>query len=263
MSRQIKAEMDLQTRHETILEHIHKYGKIRVTEFSDITGVSEVTIRKDLDRLEQEGLLCRVHGGAVAVPVVSSEHNYSDRRNQKREEKLKIAQAAARLVNNGDSVLINVGTTSEYVVDELKAKQNLIVITNALPILSKLNNCPTITTFFLGGCFEKNMQITIGDNVIEQLSRYTADKLIMGMDSVDPVNGLTSMNHVEDYIMHKMIAQSREKILVVDDSKLGRSSFVRITDVNTFDTLVTNYCPEKEDILREIERMGVRVIIAK
>ncbi|MPN64314.1 Glucitol operon repressor [bioreactor metagenome] len=98
--------------------------------------------------------------------------------------------------------------------------------------------------------------------MIEQLSRYTADKLVMGMDGLDLTFGLTSKTHVEVYIMHKMIEQSKEKILVVDDSKIGRSSFVRVTDITAFDKLVTNYSPANEEILRAIEKKGVEVIIA-
>ena len=256
-------DIDIHARQEMILEQIQSTGKMRVAEFSRKTGVSEVTIRKDLVRLEREGALTRVHGGAVAVKNASAEHNYAERRNAKRAEKTKIARMTAHLVNDGDSVIINVGTTSEYVVEELKSKRDLIVITNAFPIISRLINTPNITSFFLGGCLEQNMQITIGDNVIEQLSRYTADKLIMGMDGVDLSLGLMSRNHVEDYIMHKMIAQSKERILVVDDSKLGRSSFIHIADIDVFDTIVTNYCPEKEEILKQIERRGLKVVVAE
>ena len=256
-------DISLKARQEIILETLKREGKIRVSEFSSRTKVSAVTVRKDLDRLEQEGLLFRVHGGAISAPISRNDHNYNERRSKKKAEKQLIAKAVNELIKDGESILINVGTTSECVVDELKSRQNLIVITNALPILEKLNHCKNITTFFLGGCFETNMQITVGDNVIEQLSCYSADKLVMGIDGVDPVYGLTTRNHVEDYIMHKMIAQSREKILIADDSKIGRSSLVRITDVAAFDTLVTNYCPENEEILEQIEKKGVRIIIAR
>lgn len=257
------ADMNLQARQEIILETLRRDGKIRVAEFSAQTGVSAVTVRKDLDRLEQEGLLFRVHGGAISAPIARNEHNYNERRSNKKAEKQLIAKAVSRLVQDGESILINVGTTSEYVIDELKSKQDLIVITNALPILERLNYCENITSFFLGGRFETNMQITIGENVIEQLARYTPDKLIMGMDGVDPVSGLTSRNHVEDYIMRQMLSQSKEKILVVDDSKIGNSSLIHVCDVSEFDILVTNYCPENEEKLRQIEKKGVRVIIAR
>ena len=257
------SQIDLHTRQKMILDHIRVNGKMRVADFSSKTGVSEVTIRKDLIRLEREGALSRVHGGAVSVDSGYIDHNYAERYRLNREAKIKIAKAVSNLVNNGDSILMNVGTTSEYVVEELRSKENLIIITNAFPIIARLNNVPNITSFFLGGCVEKSMQITIGDNVIEQLSLYTADKLIMGMDAVDPSLGLMSRNHVEDYIMHKMIAQSKEHILVVDDSKLGRSSFIRIANIDVFDTLVTNYCPEKKEILAQIEKKGIRVIVAE
>lgn len=262
MNHSINPEINLRERHNLILEALKSKGQVRVIDLVNETGLSAVTIRKDLNVLEQEGLLFRVHGGAVNVTAVRNEHNYTARRSNKKAEKQAIARVVAGLVNDGESLLINVGTTSEYVVDALKGHKNLAVITNALPILEKLTFCENINVFFLGGFFDQSMQITIGDSVIEQLSRYSADKLIMGMDGIDPDYGLTSRNHTEDYVMHDMISRSKEKILIADSSKIGRSSLVRIADITTFDTLVTNSCPEKEDILQRIESMGIRVIRA-
>lgn len=262
MNRNYPASANKTERRDLILETLRRNGRIVVTDLASRTGISAVTIRKDLAALERERLLDRVYGGAVSPAVSNNDHNYSERRNFKKAEKQAIARAVADLVHDGESIMINVGTTSEYVVEQLKGKHNLAVITNALPILERLCGCENITTFFLGGTFQSGMQITIGDSVIEQLSRYTVDKLIMGMDGVDPVNGLTSRNHVEDYVMHKMISRSREKILVVDDSKIGRSSLVHIADISTFDTLVTNRCPENDSILKQIESKGIRIVIA-
>ena len=252
----------LHQRRDIILDTLRRNGRLAVSDMVEQTGISAVTIRKDLSALEREGLLARVHGGAVTPTISHNDHNYVERRNYKKAEKQAIARAVAALVKDGESIMINVGTTSEYVIEELKGIPNLAIITNALPILEKLTCCENITTFFLGGSFQPGMQITIGDSVIEQLSRYTADKLIMGMDGVDPVNGLTSRNHVEDYVMHKMISRSREKILVVDDSKIGKSSLVHIADIATFDTLVTNRNPENEALLKQIESQGIRIVYA-
>ncbi len=259
----IQAERDFLTRQQEIMDIVQREGRIRVSDYAKSTGVSDVTIRKDLDRMAKEGMLKRIHGGAACFQPCHPDHDYVARRQLRRTEKQKIANECANLINAGDSILINVGSTSEYVIEALKGKQNISVITNAFPIVTKLLSCDTITTFFLGGCLNTSMQITTGDNVIEQLSKYTADKLIMGMDGIDPVIGLTSRNHVEDYIMHKMMAQSKQKILVADDSKIGNSSFVRIASITEFDILVTNYAPDKEEILKQIEKAGVQVIRAK
>ena len=152
------------------------------------------------------------------------------------------------------------GSTCAYICDELKQKRSLIVITNALHILNALAVNPNITTFFLGGRFDPEMQITVGDDVSEQLSKYKVNKLIMGMDGVDIAGGVTSYNHVEDAIMRQMIAQADQKILVVDDSKIGKVTFAHIAELNDFDILVTNATEEKAPILEEMRQIGLRVI---
>lgn len=235
---------------------------LNISALSKILGVSVVTIRKDLDRLEKEGLLSRVHGGAIVKnTAVYYGSDLKRRMHIKAEEKKNIAKAVASLVNDGDSIIINVGSTCAYVYEQIKNKKNLIVITNALHLLNDLSICPNITTFFLGGRFDHGMQITIGDDVIDQLSKYKADKLIMGMDGIDIKNGATTYNHVEDFIMRQMIAQAKEKILVADDSKIGKMAFAFIADIKEFDILVTNRSESNSAILREIEKTGLKVII--
>ena len=184
-----------------------------------------------------------------------------ERKNKKRDAKMAIAKAAAALVEEGDSVLINVGSTCSYVCEELKDKQNLIVITNSAVMFNQLAHRDNITMYFLGGRFDTRIQATVGDDVLAQLSKYSPNKLIIGMDGVDPVAGLTAFDHINDQIItRKMIAQARQRILVVDDSKIGKVAFTHIADLNLFDILITNYNPEKEHILEEIRNLGVKVI---
>lgn len=249
------------TRQNKILELLEYNKALRVSELSELLNTSVVTIRKDLDEMEKEGSLTRIHGGAVKNNISLYEQAYNERKNKNHEAKMAIAAAAAALVQDGESLFINVGSTCSYVCEELKRKNNLIIITNSLNLFNELAYYENITLFFLGGRFDRNMQITIGDDVLNQLSKYTADKLIMGMDGIDPVAGATSFNHTEDLIMHQMIAQAHEKILVVDDSKIGKVAFAHIADLRSFDTLVTNYNKNNEQLLKEIERLGLRVIV--
>lgn len=245
----------------TIINLLEEHTKLRVTDLSDAINVSVVTIRSDLEELESEGLLKRVHGGAVINRNSKYSDDFEDRKRFKADEKKKIANAVVNLINDGDSLIINVGSTCAYICNELKKKKNLIVVTNALHIMNSLCDDNNNTLFFLGGHFDREMQITIGDDVCEQLMRYKVDKLIMGMDGVDIEAGATSYNHVEDAIMRQMIAQANERILVADDSKIGKVTFARIADLSDFNTLVTNYSPANEAILKEIEAIGIKVIV--
>ncbi|MCC8180945.1 MAG: hypothetical protein LIP23_08565, partial [Planctomycetes bacterium] len=166
----------------------------------------------------------------------------------------------AKLGNEGYVVVINGGTTCAYVCEELKAKKRLTVVTNALQIVNSLSSAPWITTIFLGGRLNTDMQITVGEEVNEQLKKYVADKLFLGMDGVDVAMGATTYNHVEDFIMRQMMLQAKEKILVVDDSKIGKVTFARIAALTDFDAIVTNYTEENAEQLEKIEALGVRLI---
>ena len=252
------------TRRNKIQELLEKHKTVRVSELSSTLNTSVVTIRKDLVEMEKEGILTRVHGGAIRNNLPQqedSDSSFKDRNIKNLEAKLAIAAATADLVQDGESLFINVGSTCSCVFHELKHKKNLIIITNSLELFNEISTYNHITLFFLGGRFDNNMKITVGDDVLCQLSKYTADKLILGMDGIDPVAGATSFNHTEDQIMHQMIAQAHEKILVVDDSKIGKIAFAHIADLNKFDILITNYNKDNVQILKEIERLGVRVIV--
>ena len=180
----------------------------------------------------------------------------------KQEAKRQIAAAAADLVKDGDFIFINVGTTCLYVCEALKSKRNITVVTNSIPILNSLLNTPSITVIFLGGIVNSDMQITTGDDVVDQLAKYTADKLFLGMDGVDAEMGATTYNHIEDAIIRQMIQHAKEKILVVDDSKIGKVTFARVAHLSDFDAIITNQNEEKAQEMEKIAAMGVRVIYA-
>ena len=243
-----------------ILDLLKTQNRSRIAELSELLDVSVVTVRNDLQVLENEGLVKRVHGGAILANKSQFSKDFEERKMFKAFEKQKIAKAAADLVNDGDSLIINVGSTCAYVCEELKNKRNLIVITNALHILNEFSDCANITTYYLGGLFNTDMQITLGNSVNEQLMRYRVDKLIMGMDGVAPDGGLTSYNHVEDAIMRQMIEQSQYRILVADDSKIGKTTFARIAEIKDFQVLITNYAEQNAPLLEQIRQEGLSVI---
>ena len=250
-------------RHQNILKLVNEQTSLSVTELSQMLGISSVTIRKDLDDMGKAGLITRVHGGATRKETQpSAVSTYSARMDVQKQAKKDIAAATANLIQDGDSVLINVGSTGAYVCEALKQRKNLIIITNALHLFVELSDCPNITLFFLGGRYDIESQTTLGDDVLEQLCKYKVDKLIMGMDGVDPVAGCTSFNHIEDSIMKQMLVQAREKILIVDETKLGKVAFAHVANVSDFDIIVTNESKEKAAIIEALRRTGVKVILA-
>ena len=247
-------------RRKEIMALLQEREEIKVQELCALFDVSPVTIRKDFKILEKRGLIKRVHGGAHRVSQIRQRLDSEERRMYRSEEKKIVAKAAAKLINEGDSILLNVGSTSAFLCDEIKKKKNIIVITNALHIFADLVNCRNITTFFLGGRVDHDMQITVGGDVIEQMARYKVDKLFLGMDGVDAVAGATSYNHIEDEIMRKMIAQAKQKYLIVDDFKIGKEVFAHIADLTAFDGIITNYVSRLEEHYKVIRDLGIEVI---
>lgn len=244
-----------------ILDILNHSGSIRVLDLSNSLNVSTVTIRKDLEELEQGGYLVRMHGGAKKVAGDDAGGvDYEGRMRVKRDEKKRIAVTAAGLVNEGDFVIVNVGSTCSFVCEELKAKKRLTIVTNAVQILNSLAESPWITTIFLGGRLNPDMQITVGEEVNEQLRKYVADKLFLGMDGVDVNMGATTYNHVEDFIMRQMMAQAKEKYLVVDDTKIGKVTFARIAALTEFNAIITNFTEENAGTLERIRSLGVNLI---
>lgn len=260
---EVGAEYSSTARRQLILKSLNRDSEIRIADLSKKMNTSVVTIRKDLDELEREGLLKRVRGGAVLNYRGQSSALQTDKMNVKKDEKKLIAAAAANLISDGDTVIINAGSTALYCTQALRVKKNLIVITNAIQIFNEIGYCRNITAFILGGRFNPDIQATFGDDTNEQLSRYKADKLIIGMDGADINAGATTYNYVEATAMRLMMKCAREKILVVDDSKIGKAALVRIAMLSEFDVIVTNYRPGLESYYDELRSMGINVVAVR
>lgn len=241
-------------RSEKILDLLLAEPEIKVSDISERLNISEVTIRKDLDILAKKGKVIRVHGGAKLVQ--------NTRQNPNEANKLAIAQAAEKLIDNNDIISIGSGSTCLHVCDTFQKREGLLILTNSFAILNKIIYFKNITTFFLGGTVNCQMQITTGSDLNEQLHKYTADKLFLGMDGIDASQGATTYNYVEKDTMREMMEQAKKKILVADGSKIGKVTFAKIADLDEFDILITNSTPENEDHLKKIEDMGVEVIRA-
>ena len=162
------AEISVDDRRKKILELLAVKGKIRVSELSRQFGISDVTIRLDLGELEKAGLLERVHGGAVSTSKAYFNMDFSERISRFEEEKRNIARTAAAMVKDNDTLIINSGTTTYFIAQELKKRKALTVVTNSVMIAQELAHLQNFTVILLGGNYNYQYQFTYGDDTIRQ-----------------------------------------------------------------------------------------------
>ena len=247
-------------RRNKIVEIINKQGKVKVNQLSKLFNISEVTIRNDLAKLESMGILERVHGGAVSSYRAYYRMSVVDRMKANEIEKRNIAREVASMISDDETLMISSGTTVLYVLEELRNHKNLTIVTNAIYVPQETANLRDFIIIFLGGIFDQKYHLTYGDDVINQLNRYKADKLILSVDGVSPEDGISTYHYLESEINRQMIARAKKTIVVADYSKIGRTSFAHISPLEDIDILVTNQNANEDDI-QEIREKGVEVIL--
>ncbi len=251
--------LKLDARRNSILEILNRSGKVRVAYLSEVLGTSEVTIRNDLSELEKNGYLERVPGGAVQTMKNYYNMDLQQRRNENATEKQSLAAVAATLINDGDTLLINAGTTTYFTALELKRFKNLKIVTNSISVAVELGAVPTFHVQLLGGDINPQYSFTFGNIALDQLKRYKADKVILSVDGVCCEEGLTTYHAEEAQVSKLMIERARTTIVVADYTKIGHESFSQISDISMASYLVTNRRVEKE-ALEDIKACGVSVV---
>ena len=233
-------ELNIEERRKRIIEMLNREGRVKVVDLSKLFNISEVTIRNDLSELENLGILERVHGGAINTNKAYYNMSLHDRMKTNEVEKRNIAIAVASMIADGDTIMINSGTTTLFVVQELKNVKNLTIVTNSLSIAQEVGYCNNIHVILLGGNLNPQYQFTYGDDTINQLKKYKADKLILAADGVSFEEGVTTYHHLEAEVNRQMIARVNKTIVVLDYTKIGRASFAHIDSLDNIDVLVTN-----------------------
>ena len=249
-------------RRKKILELLSRKGRVWVSELSVDLGATPVTIRNDLAALGDEGLLDRVSGGAVQR--VNNYYNVELhlRRQDNDDIKRKIAEAAAALISDGETLFINSGTTTYFTAIELKKRKNLNIVTNSIPIAMELGTVSGFNVMLLGGEINTQYSFTCGINTLEQLRHFKADKSLLSIDGIDARCGLTTYHAEEAIIDRTMIERSRETIITADHTKIGYESFSFVEQLHAGLTLVTNEHDQEVSSLADIKKAGVRLVLA-
>jgi DeoR/GlpR family transcriptional regulator of sugar metabolism len=230
-----------------------------VEQLSDVLGVSSMTIRRDLDWLDERGQLKRVHGGAVGMDVAPSWKPFGERRDEFSREKRMIGGLAAGLVADGERIILDSGTTTLHIARNLECRVDLVTITNSLPVAEELVRCPGVTAIVLGGLLKPRELCCVGSMVTEELSRLSADRVFLSAAGFDIIRGVTDPDIREVEVKRAMIRAAREVVLVADSSKWGVVALARIEPLCAIHKIVTDR-GLPDDAARAIERLGVEVL---
>jgi DeoR family transcriptional regulator of aga operon len=251
----------LEERRRQIREFITTRERATVRQLTSHFGVSAVTIRSDLDALTKAGGVLRSHGGAMC-PAAAEDVPLSLKRKLHRAEKIRIARAAARLIRDGETIILDSGTTTEEIAGEIRGLplRSLTVITNALNVATALASLSHVRVIVIGGMLRQVSSSLIGPQAEEVLRQLHADRLFLGIDSLDPEIGLMTPDILEAQLNTLMIEVSEQVVAVADASKFNRRSLSVIAGVEKLDILITDTSasPEAVSVLRA---RGVEVML--
>jgi DeoR family transcriptional regulator, aga operon transcriptional repressor len=254
-------DMLIDERRQHILGLLQSDGRVLVAELSRQLGISQITIRKDLDHLEGKGLIQRTHGGALPVQTGALfDPSLQEKQKQHSHEKQRIAAAAARLVQEGQCVMLDSGTTTTAIARALRRFSQLTVITNAVNIAAELagTNFEVILT---GGTLRKNSFSLVGPLAEDVLEEMHADILFLGVDGFDVEQGVTTPNVLESRVNRAMVKAARRVVAVCDSTKFGRRSLSRIVSPAAIHQVITDKNVPQQ-IVEALQSQNIEVTVA-
>lgn len=236
--------MFTEERFNIILQELKKKGIVSVTDLVKILDSSESTIRRDLNALDKKNLLKKIHGGAISNDESSSKHDYKVdvRQSLNVDEKYETAKHAATLIEDGDVIYIDAGTTTEVLIEFIKA-EDITVVTNGIVHAKKLLK-KGFRTFILGGEIKASTEATIGSNTVEQLKKYNFSKGFFGVNGVSNKNGYTTPDVNEAMVKAQAMKMCKQSFVLADPSKLEKVSFATFGAI-TEATLITTKIDDK------------------
>lgn len=251
---------DAQHRHEIILELLQQRGEVSVADLSERAAVSQMTIRRDLEALEHEGVLRRVHGGAIDLASRGYASPYSVRAKRGLDDKARIGEAAAAMLSERETVILDVGTTTLQVAKALPRRRNLVVLTPSLQIANVLAKHRGIRLMVTGGTVTAGELSLVGDLAEEAFSRLRFDTLVMGIGGIDVTSGCTEFSQDDARVKRAALMSVRRCIVVADSSKLGKVTFAKVCPLERVDVLVTDSGAAPE-FLAALEAEHVEVVV--
>ena len=228
-----------------ILAKLRTEQRVLVSELAAHYGVTEETIRRDLDKLEKEGYATKTYGGAIWGNSTKQDLSYTIRNKTNVDAKTLIARQVCQMVEDGDHLMLDDSSTSLYIAKQLKDKKNLTILTYSMEVVLELAGLEGWTILSTGGMLKPDSLAFTGHQVAEMLSRYHVDKAILSCKGIDREAGITDSAESHALAKQAMIRAAREVILCLDDSKFDKISFVQVAPLEALQAVVTNKKPDK------------------
>jgi DeoR/GlpR family transcriptional regulator of sugar metabolism len=248
-------------RQQHILLALHERGVVSVAELCDQLGASDMTVRRDLLALESRGLLRRVHGGAVSVHDRSYEPPFLVRSRRQAAEKARIAEAALACIQDGDSIALDVGTTTLEIARRLDRFHNLTIVTPSLHIANLLASRPGNRIIVAGGILRYGELSLVGHFAERVFQELFVDKLFLGIGGIDLEAGLTEYNLEDAQVKRAMLRSAKECIVVADATKFGNVAFASVAPLSVVRKIITDAAVDVESVTR-LRDLGIEVILA-
>ena len=249
-----------------IAELVRTRRKVHVDELAEEFNISPSSIRLDLTELEARGLLKRTHGGAIATTkfqgrLVTQKSSLELRQAAQQTEKMAIGRAAAALIEDGDTLMIDGGSTTFHLAPHLVSKRGLTIITNAVSLLPQLTAIPDGRVYVVGGLLDPRFETLVGDITVNTLEQFRTAKAVLGIDGVSMEAGLSVTDPAVAASKQKMMQLSDQIIFVCDHTKLNQVCLIPIAPLAEVDYLVTDSNVSAETVAA-IEACGPKVIVA-
>ena len=232
-------------RRSQILSELEAQKRVLVPDLAKKYTVTEETIRRDLEKLEKEGLLKKTYGGAVQADNQSTELPYRIRVEANKTQKLIIAEKIQKLIKPNENIMLDASSTCVHIARKLKTISNLTIITNSVEILMEYSNCENASVISTGGTLRNFSLSLVGSGAAGTISQFMTDKAIISCKGLDFEKGIMESNLAETEIKKAMVANTKQVILAVDSSKFNRLSFAKTLDLRHVHMVVSDSIPSE------------------
>lgn len=240
---------------------LNRDGSIKVNELSEYFNVSEATIRRDLQEMEEKRLLKRTHGGAVKIDITNFEPSFVDKKDERQNEKLAIGKTAASMIKDGDTIILDSGTTTLQIAKNITAR-NVTVITNSIDIAEELSNNKELEIIVTGGTLRFKTRAMVGHICEEAFKYFRVDKAFIGANGISAIEGITTPNFTEAQTKKSMIKSANKVIIVADSSKIQNVCLSVICSIGDVTSIITSGSMPQE-IEDEFKDKGIDVVISQ
>ena len=246
-------------RRNAILEKLQAERRVVVSELSQIYKVSEETIRRDLEKLENDGFVIKSYGGAVSNENANVDLPFNIRKKRNVISKQKIAEVISSRIKDGTSIMLDASSTAVYIAKALKERKNLTLITNSIEILIEMFDTPNVNVLSTGGAMREGSFALVGPQTDKMLKSYHVDVAIVSAKGFDLETGMTDTEELHANNKKTMLHAGREKVLAVDSSKFGKTAFTEIGTLEDISMVVTDAKPD-EVWLQAFKEYGIECI---